>query len=165
MEWKKKLDLMVHLCFYAVLILVLFGGYFIEFIWHHQPCALCYLQRLGMVLASLCLLINLKNPSSKSLGVCLLSALFGALVALRHNSLKFCCGGSMQPQVLGKTLPIWAFYVFGFSMIAVAILLLFKDRDSLLPQKSTIFRVAFILISFVLLVGIISTLLSKGFSF
>ena len=165
MHWKKKSDLILHLSFYTVLILVLFGGYCIEFIMNHEPCALCYLQRLGMILASLCLLINLKNPSSKSLGVCLLSALFGALVALRHNSLKFCCGGLMKPQVLGKSLPTWAFYVFGFSMIAVAMLLLANDRDPLLPQKSTIFRVAFILISLVLLVGIISTLLSRGFVF
>ena len=165
MHWKKKFDLILHLSFYTVLILVLFGGYFIEFILNHEPCALCYLQRLGMILSSLCILINLRTPSSKSLGVCLLSALFGALVALRHNSLKFCCGGSMQPQILGKSLPAWAFTVFGVSMIAVAILLLYNDRDPLLPQKSRVFKVAFILISLVLLVGILSTLLSRGFGF
>jgi disulfide bond formation protein DsbB len=165
MDWKKKIDLTLHLCFYGVLILVLFGGYCMEFIMKHEPCALCYLQRLGMVLASLCLLINLKHPSSKSLGVCLLSSLFGAFVALRHNSLKFCCGGSMQPQILGKSLPTWAFYVFGCSMIAVALLLLVNDRDPLLPQKSTIFRVAFVFISLALLVGILSTLLSRGCGF
>ena len=165
MHWKKKIDLMLHLSFYGVLILVLFGGYCMEFVMHYEPCTLCYLQRLGMVLASLCLLINLKHPSSKSLGVCLLSALFGALVALRHNSLKFCCGGSIQPQVLGKSLPTWAFYVFGCSMMAVAMLLLVSDRDPLLPQKSRVFKVAFILISLALLVGILSTLLSRGFGF
>jgi DMSO reductase anchor subunit len=71
----------------------------------------------------------------------------------------------MQPQVLGKSLPTWAFTVFGFSMIGVAVLLLVNDRDPLVPQKSAIFRVAFILISLALLVGILSTLLSRGFSF
>lgn len=166
MKWENRLYLIFHLSFFAVLVLVLLGGYFVEFVMKHEPCALCYLQRLGMVLAALCLLINLKKgPSPQSLGVCLLSALFGFLVSIRHNSLKFCCESRIKPVVLGKSLPNWALWVFGASMLAIAVLLMFNEKNIATSKSGRFFRVGFLLISAVLILGIVSTLMTRGFAF
>lgn len=166
MKWEKRLYLIFHISFFLVLVLVLFGGYFIEFVMKHEPCALCYLQRLGMLLAALCLLINLKKgPSSQSLGVCLLAALFGFLVSLRHNSLKLCCEDRIKPVILGKSLPNWTLWVFGASMLAIALLLMFNQKNVANTKSGRLFKVGFVLISVVLILGIVSTLLTRGLAF
>lgn len=166
MKWEKGLQIGVHVLFFLCLILVLFGGYFVEFFLQHKPCSLCYLQRLGMILAALCLLINLKGGgNSKSLGVCLLAALFGSIVALRHNSLKFCCTDAIKPVIWGKSLPVWAFWVFGFCMIGIAVLLLFKENIESSQKSSALFKAAFILLSIVLILGVLSALVTRGLGF
>jgi|GEM_PF-2250341 len=166
MGWEKRLQIGLHVLFFISLVLVLFGGYFVEFFLEHKPCALCYLQRISMVLAALCLLINLKGgPNTQSLGVCLLAALFGSIVALRHNSIKFCCEDTIKPVILGKSLPAWALVVFACSMIAIAVLLLFKENTQEVDKSSVLFKGAFILITVVLVLGALSSLSTRGFGF
>ena len=161
----KYIRWIVHISFFSILILVLFGAYFVEFILGHQPCALCYLQRIGMILSAACLIINIKEPGNTSLGVCLLSSLFGCAVALRHNSLKFCCSDYIKPVILGKSLPVWSFYVFVCSMLAVCVMLICRKEKLRQYESDKVYNVSFWILSIVLLIGTASTLVSRGLQF
>ena len=156
---------LVHIAFFATLVAVLLGAYFVEFVLGYRPCALCYLQRIGMLLSAICLAVNIKDSSSKSLGVCLLSAVFGAGVALRHNSLKFCCPDDIKPVILGKSLPVWSFYVFVGSMVAVAVMLFLKREPLRKDKLDNLFNISFWILSTVLIIGTISTLICRGLTF
>jgi disulfide bond formation protein DsbB len=153
------------MAFFTTLIAVLFGAYFVEFVLGYKPCALCYLQRIGMLLSAVCLAVNIKDPTSRSLGVCLLSAVFGAGVALRHNSLKFCCSDSIKPVIFGKSLPVWSFYVFVCSMLAVAVMLVLRKEPLRKDKIDRLFDISFWTLSIVLIIGTTSTFICRGLKF
>jgi disulfide bond formation protein DsbB len=155
----------IHMAFFATLIAVLFGAYFVEFVLGHKPCALCYLQRIGMLLSAICLAINIKDPTNRSLGVCLLSSVFGAGVALRHNSLKFCCPDLIKPVILGKSLPVWSFYVFVCSMVTIAVMLVLRKESLHKDKIDRFFEISFWILSIVLIIGTTSTFICRGFQF
>lgn len=154
----------IHIAFFLILLVVLLSGHYVEFIMGFSPCALCYLQRFGMLIAALSLLLFWKEEGTKGLAVCLLASLFGFIVALRHVSLKYCCKDSFSPIVLGKSLPAWSLYVFGLSMIGVvALLLLYGFCRRNLERERWFKRGSYLLFAF-LLFGLISVLVQRGFS-
>ena len=165
MNLQNRMYQVLVITFLSILLLVVCGGYFVEFILHHPPCSLCLLQRVPMIASAICLLIHLREQTLKSLGVCLVSALVGAMIALRQNSLKFCGGKSMQPVVLGQTLPFWALLIFAGSMIGIAVLLLLKDSYPFYPVSRGVFRLYVSFLVVVVIIGAFSVLLDRGFSF
>ncbi|MCX6987696.1 MAG: disulfide bond formation protein B [Chlamydiae bacterium] len=165
MLWKKQLHLVLHITFFLILILVVGGGYFVEWVLDYKPCALCYLQRIGMMVAALSLLINLSEDNRRSLGLCLLSALVGSAVAIRHNLLKFCCAEQIQPIIFGRSLPFWSLIVFISSMVGVAVLLILQDSSNFYRSKGLVYRWLFFILLITTLVGSFSVLLNRGVGF
>ena len=165
MLWRKRLHLILHIVFFAILILVVGGGYFVEWVLNYKPCALCYLQRIAMMVSALALLINLIEDNMRSLGLCLLSSLVGAAVALRHNLLKFCCEERIQPIIWGKSLPFWALIVFMSSILGVAILLILQDSSNFYRSRGLAYRWLFSILLITTLVGCFSVLFNRGLGF
>jgi hypothetical protein len=155
----------VHEAFFLILLVVLLAGHYVEFILRFSPCALCYLQRFGMLLAAFSLVLFWKEGGTKSLGICLLSSLFGFIVALRHVSLKYCCNVSLTPIVFGRSLPAWSLCVFGLSMLGIAaLLLLYGFCDKNIEHEKRFKRGSYLLFIF-LLIGLVSAFVQRGFSF
>ena len=165
MLWRKRLHLILHIAFFAILILVVAGGYFVEWVLGYKPCALCYLQRIGMMASALALLINLSEDSSRGLGLCLLSALVGSAVAIRHNLLKFCCAEQIQPVIWGRSLPFWSLIVFISSMVGVAVLLILQDSSNFYRNRGLVYRWLFSILLIITLVGCFSVVLNRGIGF
>jgi len=165
MLWRKRLHLILHIAFFAILILVVAGGYFVEWVLNYKPCALCYLQRIGMMVAAFALLINLTEDNLRGLGLCLLSALFGAAVAIRHAALKFCSGEPIQPIIFGRSLPGWSLIVFISSMLGITVLLILRDSSDFYRSKGLVYRWLFSILVITTLVGCFSVLLNRGVGF
>lgn len=159
---ERALNLLIILIIAGVLL----SAFGVQFIAHETPCPLCLLQRLSMIGVILSLLMNLVfgiKPSHYALG--LFSCLTGGFVALRQISLHVC------PQfptfglpVLGLSLYTWSFIVFICSVLGIAILLCFYDREKseeVVPlQKRGVFTLALILL--IILVNFLATLKQCG---
>lgn len=110
---------------------ILLSAFGVQIFEGERPCPLCLLQRLGMLGVAASLALNLRfgiRPFNYGLG--LLSCIFGGFVALRQVSLHVC------PQfpkfgipVLGMSLYTWSFTVFVCSVFAIALLLMFYNRN------------------------------------
>lgn len=161
---KEKICFVILLCFASTLLLLLFGAYFIEFVLGHIPCRLCYLQRLGLLFSSVCLVISLRRLSFPSIGICVMSSLFGASVALRHNCLKLCYGVELQPVIFGKGLPFWSFWIFVASLLGLALLLFLIDEKKMVKEQHGLYRIFFVAIVCAALIGTLSAYLQKGFA-
>lgn len=159
---KEKIFFFIHSAFIATLCAVLFGAYFVEFFLHHSPCRLCYLQRIGLLLSAISLVIGLYRFSFASLGLCLMSSLFGALVALRHNCLKYCEGISLQPHILGRPLPFWSLCAFVGSFLGVILLLFLIDERKKVIYKASAPRIFYSIIILAALIGTLSAYLENG---
>ena len=138
------------------------GGYFVEFILHYTPCALCFLQRLAMLLFAISLWIFWKTSMWAALGSGIFALLFGVVTSLRHIALKFCSVEGMIPVILGKNLPVWALYFYILALLGVAIVLVFNIKDSKPNQFLQTF--SFILIVIVVFFGMISAGIVRGIS-
>lgn len=118
----------------AILILilcgVLFGGFFVQFFKHEQPCPLCLLQRLGMIGVAIGAALNLRfGIDPKHYAFSLLSCLVGSSVALRQITLHVCPNFPVSEvaPVLGLSLYTWSFIVFFCSVLSIALLLFLYD--------------------------------------
>lgn len=117
-----------------VLVGVLLAGLYQQYFRDNPICALCYLQRIGMIGVATGLLMNLRfGVRSRHYALSLLSAFFGGGVALRHICLHIC------PQfpvfgtpVLGLSLYTWSFLVFVCSSLSIIVLLFFEPP----PQQA-----------------------------
>ncbi len=143
---------------------VLLGAYDIQFFHHEQPCPLCLLQRLAMIGIACGALMNLRfGIQPLHYGISLLSLTFGASVSLRHIALHIC--PQMPPAgeaVLGFHLYVWAFLVFGCSLLAITIMLMLYDKktDGVKPKKmSILFMLAFAILLITTFTNVITTFL------
>lgn len=112
-----------------VAVLAIIGVLGVAF-WHQLarnelPCALCMVQRAGLIGAGLGLLLNVRFGSSEShYGVALVSALVGAVAAGRQVLARVAPGtDALGPTILGLHFDTWAVLVFGVVVLFCAVML------------------------------------------
>ena len=117
--------------------LLLFITFAFQIILNELPCPLCLLQRVGFLLATLGLLMNLRfgfHPSHYALTI--LSALFSAFVALRQVALHVVPNtGAYGNAFLGLHLYTWSFIV-ALVMVAGTTIMLAFDRQYQTSDKA-----------------------------
>jgi disulfide bond formation protein DsbB len=131
--WENRLNALLAI----ILALVLWGAFAIQFLKQETPCALCLLQRLGMLGVAIGALMNVRYGARRlHYGLCLFSAIFGGFVALRQISLHVC------PQFptfglpfWGLSLYTWSFLVFCSSILYIGLLLMIFDPTEVSPNK------------------------------
>ncbi len=113
---------------YCSIIAAAFG---VQIFAHEEPCPLCYLQRIGMILVSTGALLNLHFGLRNShLALSLLGALFGGSVALRQIAIHACPGSSTFGEpIWGLSLYSWSFLTFIASIFMVILLLLVYQKE------------------------------------
>lgn len=147
---------------------VLWGAYGIQFFEHEEPCALCLLQRLGMLGVTFGALMNVRFGVQRShYGLSLISAVFGAIVALRQISLHICPNFPIFGKPFwGLSLYTWSFIVFSVSVVYIAVLMIIFNckKDDVANRPINWWgRLAFFSVSFVALANIITTFRQCGF--
>ncbi|MFK0570775.1 disulfide bond formation protein B [Endozoicomonas sp.] len=110
----------------AVLIYALYDQFFKQ----DLPCPLCLLQRVGFVACMVALLLNITYGSRPwHYGLLLLSAVFGATVALRQVSLHVIPGTlSYGEDFFGMHFYTWAFVSFVSIILLTSLLLLVPNQ-------------------------------------
>lgn len=162
--WEKHLNALLV----VIISVILWGALAIQFFYHEEPCALCLLQRLGMLGVTSGALMNVKfGPSKAHYGLSLLSAIFGGFVALRQIALHVCPDFSKFGEPFwGLSLYTWSFITFASSVAYIALLMLFFDKNKN-PSESKIYNlwghISFFLIFFVSLTNIFITFWLCGF--
>ncbi len=151
-----------------VLCGVLLGAYAVQFLKHELPCALCLLQRVGMLGVATGALLNLRfGIRSAHYGISILSALFGGFVSLRQISLHVCPGFPIfGVPVWGLELYTWAFIVFASSIFVVTIMLFLpttSDGHRGKVRMSAFEGTVFWFVLFIALANVITTLQECGF--
>ncbi len=122
-----------------ILAAVLGGALGIQFFKHETPCALCMLQRLGMLGVAAAALMNVKfGPRKIHYGLCLFAAIFGGFVALRQISLHVCPQfPTFGVPFWGLSLYTWSFIVYACSVLYVGLMLMIFDHIELPAKHST----------------------------
>jgi disulfide bond formation protein DsbB len=124
----------LHSLLLYLLVFVLSVSYYEEFVYFHQPCALCILQRFFIFGIGVCLTFNITGPIRyRNISVAVLSSLLGSVVSLYQWSLMLINNGvSYAPKIFSIPMYIWGAFFFFF--MAVFLLLLswgIKDSRSL----------------------------------
>lgn len=135
MSWERNLNALLV----VILSGVLLGGFCVQFLIKEDPCPLCLLQRVGMIGVAAGAFLNLQfGVRMAHYALALLSALMGAMVALRHILLHICPGSpAFGEPVLGLSLYTWSFLVFVCSMLAItSLLFLYEPRQSQQPPST-----------------------------
>lgn len=146
---------------------VLWGALGIQFFKHEQPCALCLMQRLGMLGITFGALLNLKFGIQRAhYSLSLLSAMFGAFVSLRHIALHVCPGfPAFGEPFWGLSLYVWALIVFASSIVYISLLMFFRDERKKTTENTTLNwlgQLAFFSVFLVALINIFTTLWQCG---
>lgn len=152
----------------VVLSLVILGAYIYEFLYKKSPCPLCELQRLAMILICFGPLLNFKfgfRPLHYSISI--FAALFGAIVSLRHIALHVCKEPlKTSVPVWGFQLYVWAFFVFGASILAIGLFLLIQEDSIKKVVKTNLFeKFSFLLVFTVTVANVVSAFWMCGFGF
>jgi disulfide bond formation protein DsbB len=111
----------------------LLAAYALQFALGEQPCPLCTLQRVAMVLALVGFVLNLRfGAQPLHYAVVLLAAGFGMVVAGRQVMLHVVPGsGEYGSALLGLHLYTWSFLTFAAMVPGVALLLaLYRPREA-----------------------------------
>ena len=82
-------NLLIKLIF-LISIIALVSAFFIEYIFGHQPCNLCILERIPYFLAIILILLNYKFIQFEKFFILLLSIIFlaGAIISLYHLGIE-----------------------------------------------------------------------------
>ncbi len=110
------------------LISVLLGlTFYVQLAFHHLPCPLCILQRLGFAGVGIAIICNLRlEIRARHYGLMLLSALFGFGSALRHLFLHITPSDpGFGPPILGLHLYTWSALIFSLVVVLGALALVF----------------------------------------
>jgi len=110
----------LNIAWICVLLCVLAGSFYIQFVIGEQPCRLCTWQRMSMFLIVASLLLNVKfGQSNIHYGLIIIFSLFGASVSTRQI-LSYIIPGSpgFGPVVFGMHTYTWALIVFLSSILA-----------------------------------------------
>ncbi|MDR2574740.1 MAG: disulfide bond formation protein B [Desulfovibrio sp.] len=113
----------------TVLLCVIGGSLFIQFVIGDLPCRLCMWQRMSMMLIVAVLLVNLRfGQNMRNYGIILIIAVFGASVSIRQI-LSYIAPGSpgYGPAVFGLHTYTWALLVFVCSILASAVMLILNS--------------------------------------
>lgn len=142
---------------------VLLGAYYIEYLWHEDPCPLCFLQRLGMIGVAVGELLNVRfGIRVRHYALSFFSAILGISVSIRQITLHICPGfPKFGEPVFGLDLYTWAFIVFACVILGNSLLLCFYNpwKTPIVPKEMNwFFRISFILIFLITLGNIFSVL-------
>lgn len=120
---------------YAV-VAVLGAAFWVQFAFDNLPCPLCLLQRVAFTMMAAGLVYNLRfGPRGRGYGLVLLGAAFGGVVSIRQILLHIAPGDpGYGAPVLGLHDYTWAAIIFGFAIVATAVVLLFDRRLSTKPE-------------------------------
>lgn len=157
----------LNLVFIYVICAVLLGSYIYQYIRSEDPCALCLLQRLGMIGVVSALLLNLRfGIKVQHYGLAILSALLGRMVSLRQIGMHVCPEfPTFGEPILGFDLYIWSFIVFSSSIFAAAILTMlygFTKTQEFPPHWGFGARLGFWAVMLIALSNFITTLMECG---
>ncbi len=162
-----KLLRFLNALFILVLCGVLFGGFFVQFDFHEQPCPFCMLQRLSMIGVACGPVLNLRYGIRPfHYGMSLLASIFGAAVAVRQVAYHVCPTFPVfDKPVFGLYLYTWGLIVFVCSILAISLLLLFHKKEDEASVKMNLFEKFTLLFILILaLANMITTVQECGLS-
>lgn len=149
-----------------ILCFVLLGAYIYQFYEHQEPCSLCELQRLSMILLSIGPILNIRfGICAFHYGLSLMASVFGGTVSLRHIALHICPDfPTFGYSVFGFELYTWAFFVFGSSILSVVFFLfLYSSKNENIQIKIGVYEyIAIILMLVIALANTVTTILQCG---
>lgn len=133
--WERHANALLAL----ILASVLWGALGIQFFKHEVPCALCMMQRLGMIGVAAAALLNVKfGPRKIHYGLCLFAAIFGGFVALRQISLHACPQfPTFGVPFWGLSLYTWSFIVHASAIFYIGLMLIIFGRHELPAERTT----------------------------
>lgn len=119
---------------------VLCGGFYFQFARGEQPCPLCMLQRMFMVLALLGAAYVVRRGLAGRItgrdymtgwGMALVACVAGSFTAWRQTMLHILPGDEgYGGEVFGLHLYVWAWILFQASVVAVGLVLMFAHRTA-----------------------------------
>ena len=144
---------------------IICGALSFQFFFNEEPCALCLIQRLGMLGVAISVLLNVRfSPQKLHYGLALLCAVFGAFVALRQIFLHACPGTpKFGVPFWGLSLYTWSFIIFASTVVYNALLLMIFNQKQSKPSSNWFGHVAFWLIMVVSFINILGTFQVCGF--
>ncbi len=115
----------------VMLSLFLVGAFAFEFWYKNSPCALCYMQRLGITCIALGLLFNLFfGIRTSHYAVSLLAILFSSSISVRQILIHLCPSSSPYAfQIFGLQLYTWAFILTCICLFGITCLLLLHEEE------------------------------------
>lgn len=155
-----------HVFALCVLMSILLGSLYQQYVKHQQPCPLCFLQRLGMIGIGAGIAMNLHfGIRNQHYSIALGSAFFGSMVSLRHIALHICpTFPTFGKPVFGLSLYTWAFITFICSIFSIIVLMfMYSGRDSSHHYLSKIERIAIIIFMIIITTNVITVFYDCGF--
>lgn len=124
---------------YSAIITMAFG---IQVFDGEEPCPLCYLQRVGMIMVSTAALFNLYyGVKMYHYGLSLLAIMVGISVAIRQILLHICPDfPTYDVNMFGLSLYAWSFLTFVASMLVLSLLLFLYRHNEEQPVKLNWFQ-------------------------
>ncbi|MCB1111135.1 MAG: disulfide bond formation protein B [Chlamydiales bacterium] len=147
---------------YCVIITVAFGLQIFE---HEEPCPLCYLQRIAMLLVCLAAAMNLVfGIRTYHYALVIVASLFGGGTAIRQILLHICPGFTQFGiPFWGLSLYTWSFLTFVGSLTATAIFLALYREDQRQKIELNLFeQIAIGWFALVVCGNIVSSLIDCG---
>lgn len=133
---------------------------FWQFFFNELPCPLCQLQRVGLTLAGIGMMLNIRfGPHATHYAIILASALAGAAASVRQVLLHIAPGDpGYGSTLLGLHFYTWGFISF-FVMMLFCVLMLCLDRDHMQRSKVvTASAVSTFLIGLFFIIAAVNTL-------
>ena len=121
----------VHALWIMVYCLIISTAFGLQIFESEEPCPLCYLQRVAMLLVCCGALMNLVfGFKPKHHGLIVLASLFGASVSIRQILLHICpTFPKFGVPFWGYSLYTWSFLTFASSLLLVSLLLFVSKFD------------------------------------
>ncbi len=104
---------------------VLATAFYYQFVLGELPCPLCALQRVGFIVAGVCLMLNLRSGySPANYGLVLLTSVAAGAASLRQISLHIIPGsGSYGSAMFGLHFYTWAFVGYGMLVVFTGLIM------------------------------------------
>ncbi|WP_196893112.1 disulfide bond formation protein B [Aureivirga marina] len=163
-----KLSYFINALFIYVLNFVLLSALGVQFIIGDEPCPLCLLQRMGMMLMIFGLSLNVVNGFKyRNFAFVILFALLGSSFSIRQILLHICptsgTSGYGSP-VFGLHLYTWALIVYLCGIIASTIFIMSVKKETKRKRKIYKFeKVALYLSLIIIIINVIAAFNECGF--
>lgn len=159
MSWTRNLNALWIIA-YCAIITVAFG---LQIFDNEEPCPLCYLQRIAMLLLCTLAAFNLLfGERLHHYSLAIITALIGAGIAARQISIHICPDSPhFGVPFWGLSLYTWSFFTFIGSLLLIALLIGFygEQKETSLNRFQ---KVALVWLSLVILGNVISAFLMCG---